>query len=199
MAFRVLFFIIAYYNLDIDQKDINMAFFYDLIDQLVYIQILKSSEDSTNKGKVCKLLKALYSLKQELRLWYKRLSKFLLKKQGFGQIIADHSIFVIPAGINRPIVSTFVDDIEVMEVKKSGHIEKVKQELVAAFEIVDIGLISFYLNLKMEKNCQNKILQLSQLVYNEKLLAKYHFNQAKPCNTLMKKAILLPNKGFEAS
>lgn len=53
MAFRVL-------NLDIDQINIKTLFFYSLIDQLIYIQIPKGS---THKGKVCKLLKALYSLK----------------------------------------------------------------------------------------------------------------------------------------
>lgn len=68
MAFRVLFAIAAYYNLDINQMDVKMAFLYGLIDQLVYVQIPKGSEDSTNKKMVCKLLKALYGLKQASRL-----------------------------------------------------------------------------------------------------------------------------------
>lgn len=36
MAFKVLFAIAAYYDLDIDQMDVKTAFFYGLIDQLVY-------------------------------------------------------------------------------------------------------------------------------------------------------------------
>lgn len=48
MAFRVLFAIVVYYNLDIDQMNIKTAFLYGIIDQLVYIQILKSSEINTN-------------------------------------------------------------------------------------------------------------------------------------------------------
>lgn len=71
MAFRVLFAIAAYYDLDIDQMDVKTAFLYGLIDQLVYVQIPRESEDATNKGMVCKLLKALYGLKQAPRLWYK--------------------------------------------------------------------------------------------------------------------------------
>ena len=47
-------------------------------------------------------------------------------------------------------MSTFVDDIKVMGAKKSGHIERVKAELAAAFEMVDMGPISFYLGLKVE-------------------------------------------------
>lgn len=79
VAFKVLFAIAAYYDLDIDQIDIKTAFLYSLINQLVYIQIPNRSEDTTNKRMVYKLLKALYNLKQVPRLWYKRLSKFLLK------------------------------------------------------------------------------------------------------------------------
>lgn len=37
MAFKVLFAIAVYYNFDIDQMDVKTAFFYEFIDQLVYI------------------------------------------------------------------------------------------------------------------------------------------------------------------
>lgn len=70
MAFRVLFTIAAYYDLDIDQINVKTAFLYGIINQLVYVQIPKRSENFTNKGMVCKLLKALYGLKQIPRLWY---------------------------------------------------------------------------------------------------------------------------------
>lgn len=68
MAFRVLFAIVAYYDLDIDQLDMKMAFFYRLINSLVYVQIPKDSETTVNKNMVCKLFKALYGLKQAPRL-----------------------------------------------------------------------------------------------------------------------------------
>ena len=199
IAFRVLFAITAYYDLNINQMDLKTAFLYGLIDQLVYVQIPKGSEISANKGIVCKLLKALYSLKQAPRLWYKRLSKFLLEKLDLHRINADHSIFVTEVGIQGPIVSTFVDDIKIMEVKGSRVIEQVKKELAAAFDIVDMGSISFYLGLKVEKNPIKKILKLSQPAYIDKILAKYHLDQAKPCNVPIKKGILLPNEGPEAS
>ena len=44
IAFRVLFAIAAFLDLDIDQMDIKTAFLYGLIDQLVYIEILKGTE-----------------------------------------------------------------------------------------------------------------------------------------------------------
>ncbi len=199
IAFRVLFAIAAYNDLDIDQMDVKTAFLYEMIDQLVYVQIPKGSENSANKGMICKLLKTLYGLKQAPKLLYERFSQFLLEKLGLKQINADHSIFVTTLGINGPIISTFVDDIKVMGVKGSGHIEKVKLELAAAFEMADMGSISFYLGLKVERDQAKKTLKLSQPAYVDKILAKYHLNQAKPCHTPMKERIPPPKVGPEAS
>lgn len=42
-------------------------------------------------------------------------------------------------GIKGPIVIMFVNNIKVISIKKSSHIEKVKRELLAAFEIVNIA------------------------------------------------------------
>lgn len=82
MVFKVLFAIAVYYDLEIDQIDVKIAFLYSLIDHLIYIQVPKGSETQAIKEIVCELLKVLYDLKQAPRLWYKRLSKFLLKKLG---------------------------------------------------------------------------------------------------------------------
>lgn len=199
MALRVLFAIAAYYNLNIDQKNVKIAFLYRMIDQPVNVQIPKGSENSTNKKMVCKFLKALYNLKQTLRLWYKWLSSFLLKKLGLKQTNADHSIFVITSGINGLIVSTFVDDIKVMGIKGSGHIEKVMLKLAAAFKMADMGSISFYLRLKVERDRAKKTLKLLQAAYIDKILTKYHFDLAKSCNSPMKEGIPPSNKGSEAS
>ena len=68
MAFNVLFAIIAYYDLDINQMDIKIAFLYGLINQLIYMQIFKGSESSSTKGIACKLLNVFYDLKQASRL-----------------------------------------------------------------------------------------------------------------------------------
>lgn len=152
MAFRVLFAIAAYFDLDIDQMDVKTAFLYGLIDQLIYVEQPKGTESEATKNMVCKLLKALYGLKQSPRLWYERLSSFLLEKLGLSRIHADHSIFISSAGLNGPIVNVFVDDIKIIGMKGSESIARVKRELAAGFSMVDLGPISFYLGLKVERD-----------------------------------------------
>lgn len=101
---------------------------------------------------MCKHLKVLYSLKQSLCLWYKRLTNFLLKKLSFKQINVDYSLLVTKTSLNRYVVSTFVDAIKIMALKDSGMIEQVKLKLTFTFFIIDIGPISFYSGLKMQQD-----------------------------------------------
>lgn len=200
MAFRVLFAIAAFYDLQIDQMDVKTAFLYGLIDQLIYVEIPKGMETEANKNMVCKLLKALYGLKQSPRLWYERLSAFLLERLGLKRTHADHSIFITEAGLNGPIVSTFVDDIKIMGIKESGFIRRVKEELTAAFSMVDMGPISFYLGLKVERDRQKRTIKLSQPAYIDKVLEKYHLSKANVVNTPMKETEpLMPRADGDAS
>lgn len=188
MAFRVLFAVAAYFDLDIDQMDVKTAFLYGLIDQLIYMEIPKGSESKATRGMVYKLLKAIYGLKQSPRLWYERFSGFLLQKLGLAKINADHSIFISKAGLNGPVVSTFVDDIKIMAPKGSGHISRVKSELAAAFSMVDMGPISFYLGLKVQRDRGKRTIKLSQPAYIDKVLSRFHLDKAHAVTTPMKES-----------
>lgn len=140
---------------------------------------------------ICKLRKALYGLKQLPRQWYERLSSFLLEKLGLRRITADHSIFITSTSQNGPIVSTFIDDIKIMAIKGSGFIEKVKAKLASAFQMVDMGPISFYLGLKVERDREQKTIKLSQPAEIEKVLRKFFLDQANPSNTPMRESMSL--------
>ncbi len=144
-----------------------------------------------NRNTVCKLLKALYSLKQSPRLWYKVPSTFFLEKLGLKRINADQRIFVTETGLKKPIVSTFVNDIKIIGLKESGMIEREKTELTFAFLIVEMRPISFYLGLRVEQNRQGKTIKLSQPTYIDKVVAKFHLNKAPSVNTLIKEATSL--------
>ena len=95
-------------------------------------------------------------------------------------------------------MSTFVDDIKIMGPKYSGVIARVKMELTAAFEMVDMGPISFYLGPKVDRGRQKRTIKLSQPAYIQKVLAKYHLEKANPTNTPMKEITLGPNLSTEA-
>lgn len=170
--------------------DVKIVFLYGLIDQLVYIDILKGSKIEVNRNMIYKLFKALYSLKQSPQLWYKKLLTFLIRKLGLSQINVDHSIFVTKTGLNSLVVSTFVDDIKIMAPKENGITQRVKAELTTAFLMADMGFISFYLGLKVERDQVKQTIKFSQPIYIDKVLAKFHFDKTHAINTLMKKTAL---------
>lgn len=87
-----------------------------------------------------------------------------------------------------------------MRAKRSGITKRVKRELTAAFSIVDMEPISFYLDLKVERDCEQKLIKLSQLAYIDKVLQKFYLNQANSTNMPIKEGIiLLPNNSAQAS
>lgn len=97
-------------------------------------------------------------------------------------------------GFNSLVVSTFVDDIQIMALKKSGLIEHIKAKLTFAFVIANMSPISFYLGLKEERNQKQKMIKLSQPAYIDKVLAKFHLNKIYSVNTPMKESALLQLK-----
>lgn len=108
-------------------------------------------ETGTTKNMVYKLLKTLYNLKQSLQLWYKRLSMFFFKKLDLKHIYIDHSNFVSVSSLKILIFSIFVDDIKIIVLKNSEIISKIKQKLIIAFSISDIGPINFYYGLRINQ------------------------------------------------
>lgn len=143
---------------------------------------------------VYKLLKILYDLKQSPCFWYKKLSSFFFKEFGLKQININYSIFVINASQDGPVISTFVNDIKIITPKKSGMIDCIKSKLTSVFSMVDINLVSFYLDLKVEYNQKNRKIKLSQPAYIDKVFSKFYLDKAYPVNTLMKEYIILKQK-----
>lgn len=77
-----------------------------------------------------------------------------------------------------------------MNLKNMREITKIKINLIKIFEIIDMGLISFQLSLKVKKNHQKRTIKLMQQVYISKIFTKYHLNKTNPINTQIKKTIL---------
>ena len=64
MTFRILFVVVVFLNLKIQQMNVKIVFLYELIDSNIYV---KYSTKCDNDEIICKLNKALYELKQSLK------------------------------------------------------------------------------------------------------------------------------------
>ena len=73
-------------------------------------------------------------------------------------------------------------------------IERVKAELTSAFSMVDMGPISFYLGLKVQRDREKRTIKLFQLAYIDKVLARFHLDKAHAVNTPMKETAILQQR-----
>ncbi|CAI7870053.1 unnamed protein product [Closterium sp. NIES-54] len=69
VTLRIFLSIVAVSNLNLMQLDMKNAFLQSKLDRVLYMYQLDYFDDGT--GRVCKLLKSLYGLKQSLLLWYR--------------------------------------------------------------------------------------------------------------------------------
>ena len=184
MTFRVLFVVVVFLNLKIQQMNVKIAFLYEFIDSDIYV---KYSTRCDNDEIICKLNKALYELKQSFRLWYKRLFEFLLLKLNFNFLDANQNIFVIKVDFKSLIIITWIDDIKIFAFNKIIA-TKAKTKLNVVFDMIDLESINFYLDMIIFKNRNMHIIRFNQKIYIQCVVKKFELQNAKSIRTLMKKS-----------
>lgn len=89
--------------------DVNNAFLHGDLHEEVYMRVPPGFEDGA-KGKVCKLLKSIYGLKQVSQQWFSKLTSALLSL-GYMQSSCDFSLFVRASTGSFTVLFVYVDDI----------------------------------------------------------------------------------------
>ncbi|XP_019086329.1 PREDICTED: uncharacterized protein LOC109126889 [Camelina sativa] len=127
-----------------------------------------SLEDTIGPGKVFKLNKAIYGLKQSPRAWYHKLSTTLLER-GFRKSEAEHTLFTLPSDKGIVVILVYVDDIIITGNDKVG-IQDTKTFLKSVFDIKDLGELKYFLGIEVYRSDEG--LFLSQRKYALDLLSE---------------------------
>lgn len=172
---RYLFALAAKKNLRIFQMDAITAFLQGELLEEVYTQQPEGYNDGS--GRVCKLRKAVYGLKQAGRVWNLKLD-CELKKGGWIRSKCDPCIYYR----NNTIIAIYVDDFLIF-FSDDNELENIIQSLNSKFHMKSIGMATrcIGIDIKQEENC----VELNQSAYIRQILERFHMKNCKAVTTPM--------------
>ena len=132
------------------QLDVKSAFLHGVLQEEIYVEQPEGFVVQGKEDKVYLLKKALYGLKQAPRAWYSRINDHLLNI-GFEKSLSVSTLYVKHKGNNVLIVSLYVDDMLVTG-DDTRLVEEFKQEMMQAFEMTDLGLMTYFLGIEIKQN-----------------------------------------------
>jgi hypothetical protein len=139
----------AHQDWEIDHVDVKSTYLNAPLKEVIYMKpprgVLKPGEE----GKVLRLLKGLYGLKQAGRGWYLEMSRVFLKEMGFRRLAIDHSVFYRREGDEHTIVGVVTDDMAVTS-KRAVDAERFKSNIRKFWEITDHGPIKWFLGFQIK-------------------------------------------------
>ncbi|KAJ4737614.1 Transposon Ty1-H Gag-Pol polyprotein [Rhynchospora pubera] len=161
------------------QLDVKNAFLHgDLLEE-VYMEIPPGFGTAQTIGKVCRLRKSLYGLKQSPRAWFDRFRRAMVG-MGYRQINADHTVFIRHHKGHCTMLAVYVDDI-IITGDDEKEIAQLKVQLGKVFEVKDLGLLRYFLGIEVARGAEGIVL--SQRKYVLDLLKETGMLGCKPAVT----------------
>ncbi|CAI7850917.1 unnamed protein product [Closterium sp. NIES-53] len=176
---RVLLALAASLDLEVEQLDVCTAFLHRLLMEEVYMRQPPGYDDGS--GRVWKLKRTIYGLKQSQRGWYKRIDDFLLQ-HGFARSECDSALYVLKEGGKQLVLLLYVDDLLLFSDTKD-LIREVKQRLGAEFAMRDLGPVTYYLGMHVDRDRANGTIHLHQEKYVKGLVESFGMGDSKPVGT----------------
>ncbi|TFY76618.1 hypothetical protein EWM64_g7394 [Hericium alpestre] len=147
-------------DLEVHQMDVKTAYLHGELEEEIYLQ--PPTGFGVPEGKVWKLIKSVYGLKQAGRVWYLRI-KSEFEKLGYTRIDSDHSFFTKWACEDSTILyaAIYVDDIILIS-NSMDTLLKAKEALKCLFNMSDLGEVHWVLGLEVICNRNARTIALSQ-------------------------------------
>ena len=176
-SIRIILAIAAYHDYEIWQMDVKTAFLNGNLTEDVYMIQPEGFVDPKDAGKVCKLQRSIYGLKQASRSWNLRFDE-VVKEFGFIKNGKVACVYKKVSGSTIAFLILYVDDILLVgnDIEFLGTI---KDSLKKSFSMKHLGEAAYILGIKIYRDRSKRLIGLSQSTYINKVLKRFSMENAK--------------------
>jgi hypothetical protein len=172
--------------------DVKMALLNGNLTEDVYMTQPKGFVDPKHDGKICKLLKSIYGLKQASRSWNLCFDE-VVKGFGFIKNVEEPCVYKKVCGSAVVFLVLYVDGILVIG-NDISMMQAVKSSLRKSFSMKDLGEATYILGIKIYRGRTKRLIGLSQDAYIDKILNQFNMQDSKKGLLPMSHGITLSKK-----
>ena len=144
---RLILALAAHHGWQVHHLDVKSAFLHGELKEEVYVKQPEGFIKPGSSGKVYKLSKALYGLRQAPRAWNTKLDQ-TLKSLGFKKCNLEQAVYTKRSKTSILIVGVYVDDLIITGTPRK-EIDLFKSQMEDKFEMSDLGLLAYYLGIEV--------------------------------------------------
>uniref|UniRef100_A0ACD6APZ5 Uncharacterized protein n=2 Tax=Avena sativa TaxID=4498 RepID=A0ACD6APZ5_AVESA len=159
---RILISCATNFGWPLHQLDVKNAFLHGDLQEEVYMEIPPGFSTPRTSGKVCRLRKSLYGLKQSPRAWFDRFRRVVCG-MGYKQCNGDHTVFYRHSNSQITILAVYVDDI-IITGDDAVEISRLKDNLRKEFEVKDLGQLKYFLGIEIARSPEGIVLSQRKYV-----------------------------------
>lgn len=148
---------------------------------------------------VCKLLKAIYGLKQASRQWNAKIHQSLLDLE-FTRTYSDAGVYVYRRhrGGTVTIIILYVDDLILMG-NSMRHILSIKEDLSKQYKMTNLGPVQRFLGLRVTRDRAMRVIEIDQQEYIQGVLERFRMSSCKPAPTPLPAGAILEQSEASAT
>jgi hypothetical protein len=172
--------------------DVKTSFLNGSLTKDVYMTQPEGFVDPIHAGKICKLQKSIYRLKQASWIWNLHFNK-VVKGFGFIKKVEEPCVYKKVSGSAVVFLVLDVDDILLIK-NDIPMMEVVKSSLRKSFSMKDLGEATYILGIKIYIDGSKRLVGLSQDAYIYKILNWFNMQDSKKGFLSMSHGITLSKK-----
>lgn len=180
-------------GLELLQGDVNTAYLYSPIDEVVYMRQPKGFEEPGKDTWLCKLDKSIYGLRQSARNWNAKLTE-VLSAGGFEATLSEPSLYTRKneGGQIIGMMAVYVDDLLIAG--SSTVLSDIRNHMDRTLTMKWNSDPRLILGLQIDRDVQEGTLRLSQSRFIDEILEQFDMQKCTPMKMPMRATLPFPQE-----